>query len=1097
MEDEKSTANEEVKDTSSSNEKVDANTNKRGPNKLNQAVDKLNQMNQLKKKAQVGPGAMAQDYLQQKFKEGRRNKIEKKIDEGVGSSSPSDIPAAQAYRNTSMGKADLDKAEESSITTTGAAKKFMESMRTKKEILKFVIPMLVQLIPIIILIFLLVFFFQAAAAMFYSWIPDIFKGSEHQNIPAAESEKEGHSETSMTNPANNFYTILKAIDDEAAALEKEWGVEIDKNLIAATLLGPIDNSMVVNEDGKNLYINPNNGKQIDLDQFRKIMREQVAFLARAQVRTVKSGQDNCNGTGAKGRNPKQYALNDVPINEWKIWNVFLIWSWFDTYNNKIEAEKNYKCNFGTDELENFEEHIPVVRVTSYEIGDISREYSKNERGETLVKLLDDPNTGGVYFWNLVNPEGFIHSYYQGYLDVNIESEGTKEDYQKNYEVNKNKIFAIAEEIYLFYEGMNSEKLYCNGYKLIENKTQQIFAVDPDDPCAEKRPGTNIINSVEKCEKKEPEYVEFENPDDPDDPIKIPKCQKYNTGLYDIEFYVAGVMSKEFSSAFFEINENDSTYTTDYYQYGNKKVNIEAQKAMAVLARTYALSRMEDNGHVATSSNNQNFAYNWRGCMKSDDVISYQNGEGDIELLVPAENIDFKNSSSSWEILVAAAKATDGVVLTKYNSDTEKFDIFASEYDAFCPTTSTPVNGYYHFTEGQRGLPIEAAWVADKNRGVALFPRWNECPCDPAEYDYSGDLKFVYSENFSHPGKYASDCYKQASSIYDRITRDKDGNIIKIEYAWTYKPIGGHGRGISQVGMLYYVQRGYDMLEVLKLFEDRDNNPVKLMKTTGSVGENECIGVELENKSNTSSDTESPGEETSSTSNTYTGKIKVTKTSRILTKDLKTFLNSKEPDGFKKFNELLENSVKEAGWGTRAGVVAWANTLIGYLDDNYKVKIPYQWGRGWGGHSTKPNGYAYKDWGKPRRSDSNPYNRLYTHDGMDCSSFVSAAIYLGGFKHTNGSSATLPNNLGGKTRPLSTCDVKAGDVLWQEGHVMLVVKVSGGSVWIAHAKGGDYGVLIEKKNCKGDTKNWVVDMTKWYSKNARKEPAKKVEVEESA
>ena len=1083
---EKSMNNVEKNDTSNNNKKTSGNANSGngGPNKFNQALGKLDQMNQMKQKAQAGPTAMAQDYLQQKIKASRRGQIEKKIDDGVGSSSPEDTAVAKAYRETSMGKTDLDKAEESSVSTTGAAKKFVNLMIQKKEILKFVLPMLAQIVPLILITLFVVIIFQSAAAMFYSWIPDIFKGSNIDGIPVAESGKEGEDESSMLNPANNFYTILKAIDEEAIKLEKEWGVEIDKNLIAATLLGPVDNSIVVNKDGENLYINPNTGEQVEWKTLQKLMQEQVSFLAKAQVINVQNNQDNCKeSTGFKGRTSRQYALNDLPVNTWNFGYVALPWKWFETYNDKVTAEKNYKCNFATDELANTEEHIPVVRVTSYEMGYIAKEYFKDPAGNNMVNLLADPNTGGVYFWNLVNPDGFIYNYYQGYLGIDTNDTTPEQGYERN----KSRIFEIAEEIYLFYDGMSAKKLYCNGYKLIENKTQQIFAVDPDDPCAEKRPGTNIITSIDNCEMKEPEYVEFENPDDLDEPIKLPKCQKYNTGLYDLEFYVAGVMSKEFSSAYFEINENDSTYTTDYYQFGNKKLNIEAQKAMAILARTYALSRMESQGYVATSSNNQNFAYNWRGCMKSDEVISYQNSEGDIELLVPIENINFKNSSSSMEILAAAAKATDGLVLTKYDSDEKKVDIFASEYDAFCPTTSTPVNGYYHFTEGQRGLPIEAGWVEKK--GKALFPRWNECPCDPAEYDYSGNSKILYSSSSTvHPGKYASDCYKRSSSIYDIVTTDDNGNVVKTEYAWTYKPIGGHGRGISQEGMLYYVQRGYDMLEVLKLFEDRDNNPVTLMKTTGSVGEKECIGVEVENKTNTSSETENSGEETTTDGEkTYTGKIKVTKTSKILSQDLKTFLNKKEPDGFNKFNVLLENSVKEAGWGTRAGVVAWANTLIGYLDDNYKVKIPYHWGRGWGGHSTKPKGYAYKDWGKPLRSRSNPYNKWYTHDGMDCTAFVSAAIYLGGFKHTNGSAATLPNTLGGKTRKLSTCNVKAGDVLWQQGHVMLVMKVSGTSVWIAHAKGGDYGVLIEKKNCRGDTANWVVDMTKWYSKNARKEP----------
>ena len=66
---------------------------------------------------------------------------------------------------------------------------------------------------------------------------------------------------------------------------------------------------------------------------------------------------------------------------------------------------------------------------------------------------------------------------------------------------------------------------------------------------------------------------------------------------------------------------------------------------------------------------------------------------------------------------------------------------------------------------------------------------------------------------------------------------------------------------------------------------------------------------------------------------------------ILHEPLEDFLED-NGTSLEEFSELIADNVDDAGWGTRAGVVAAAVTLIGELGDNYGVKVPYYWG---GGH----------------------------------------------------------------------------------------------------------------------------------------------------
>lgn len=1003
---------------------------------------------------------------QKQMKDNLKNTLPKAAGEAVAAMGmPGGEPLAKAFLDSETGEQLLDEATANASSEAEATVTILQKLRDKAALLMGAGFILSIIGPLILIVFATVILLQAGPTMFWSWITNIFGGSEQHDIRPVnddDKQKEGMDESISTNPTNNFQTILEAVDERVAELNDQWGVDLDKNLIAATLLGPIDNSTVVEGDGKNKYMHPETGEQVEWKVIQQFLIKQIDFLAKAQIKTVVAADEKkCPKDGVPPSlywTPMQYAKNDDSYDDWQIWDWLAPWRWFSDqkFARMLDAEKNYKCTLATLPNPNPNKAIiPKVFITSYKMGDIKREYSSTSKG-TTADLFGLPKTGGVYFWNLINPEGFIHTYYKAFLK-NAEEE---KDTDIKYEEVRNRIIQIAEDIYIYYEGMGQPQ-FCNGYRLLDNKVDKIVAQDPCDSG--------------NCSHTEPEFVEFENPRDSNDPILIPKCKSNSTGTYDIDFYVGGVLSKEFGNASFVVTEGSGNFPEEPVELNGKFYNIEGLKAMAILARTYGISRMGSQGYLENSSNNQNFAYDWRGCV---------NGNGQIE-----------GGHSNKELIAEAVKQTHGIVLTKFSSSKGKFDIYASEYDAFCPTTQLPKkDGYYYLPNGQRDLPILGKWALD----YGLDETWAYCPCFENEGARPND-EYTSTARIG-PTRIDSRCWNYAG---ERIRELDDGTFV-TDYRWEYDPSGGHGRGVSQWGMRYYTEKGYDMLEVLKLFSDRsvgDNGrggddedeeevitvtPVKLMRTTASLAEKECMDVVVDGEGDDGSG--------GSTGGGTVNNAEPTKTKNILNMGLKAFLDSKEPNGFSNFNAMLKQTVETAGPGTREGVTAYAIALISTLDQKYGVKIPYHWGSGFDrSHSKQPTDYSDDGWGAsyttcPVINSSTGARRCYYYDGMDCSSFVPIAIYNGGYKHMAGGATTLKNKYSmGKAsnlRKLSTCNAQPGDVLWHPGHIMLIVGVKRNSIMIAHAKGGDYGVLIEEKHCNDRGEDIIVDMTDWYNQNKR-------------
>ena len=200
---------------------------------------------------------------------------------------------------------------------------------------------------------------------------------------------------------------------------------------------------------------------------------------------------------------------------------------------------------------------------------------------------------------------------------------------------------------------------------------------------------------------------------------------------------------------------------------------------------------------------------------------------------------------------------------------------------------------------------------------------------------------------------------------------------------------------------------------------------------------------------------------------------------ILHQPLDEFLSSKGTS-LEAFNNLIASNVEENGYGTRAGVVTAAVTLIAELGNNYNVKIPYFWG---GGHADGVVDGALGYWGSTQ-CHTYANGQSYNYCGLDCSGYVPWAIKNGGFSITplvTGGFQSLP---GAERVSLTNSAVlQPGDLLESSGHVILIVGVDENNYICAEAAGNETGVLFSTHpfNASG---YWGVNMEGFYNTQAR-------------
>lgn len=162
------------------------------------------------------------------------------------------------------------------------------------------------------------------------------------------------------------------------------------------------------------------------------------------------------------------------------------------------------------------------------------------------------------------------------------------------------------------------------------------------------------------------------------------------------------------------------------------------------------------------------------------------------------------------------------------------------------------------------------------------------------------------------------------------------------------------------------------------------------------------------------------------------------------------------------NSKIINDVNVAGSGTGAGVATAAYTFIKELLDR-GINMTYTYGGGHGGQI--PVGLD-GSWG--------------AGNGIDCSAFVSWAMFNGGCKsHTTAVVSGTQATYGVET----TADkLLAGDIVANSSHVMLILENKGSSVIIAHASSASVGIVFDEKTYAELSGYQLRDMSSYYQQN---------------
>lgn len=161
------------------------------------------------------------------------------------------------------------------------------------------------------------------------------------------------------------------------------------------------------------------------------------------------------------------------------------------------------------------------------------------------------------------------------------------------------------------------------------------------------------------------------------------------------------------------------------------------------------------------------------------------------------------------------------------------------------------------------------------------------------------------------------------------------------------------------------------------------------------------------------------------------------------------------------NSQIKSDVDRAGRGTGAGVATAAYDFIKLLMDN-GVNMTYTYG---GEHGIVKEGLQ-SSWG---------YG-----NGLDCSSFVSWAMYNGGCEnHTTAVVSGVQATYGVETTPEL---LKAGDIVANDEHVMMIISNSGSSVIVAHASSPTNGIIFSEKNYNDLSVYSLRDMSSYYQQN---------------
>ena len=697
-----------------------------------------------------------------RVRERQTNKVAKeKIVKGLNTYMPTSGLGDKAERElkTESGEEKLLDAYQEGDSEQEKIANVAKELEKNQKIKKIILATLPILLPLLAIMILAVVVFKNADTQIFS----------NQNGGTVQSEYYEFDNVN-TNIFANYPGLYEKIISAVKTVSDETRVDVDKYLILATLLAPIDNGLVTPVKREDITTNnacgedlcyKYNGEYKTWNDFVKMMGDSTELLAKMQVLTY-TNEGKCK---SNKKDMETYSYNDDKEEHLAWWEWLNPVRWFTGYTKRVDAEKNYVCTGAP----NGESKVPVVRVLSIEEGIYTP--IVNSSGETIYQK--DSNSGGVYFWNLVGKDGFLFTYLKDYLydaeDEKLKNLSNDELYEKVLP----KILKEAEYIYSYYSSIRRD---CNGFPVMTGELEKIdFQEDGSSP------------------------------------------------IYTLDFEDAFV--------------GGSVLAT----YGG--ATGEVAKAQAIITRSEAYNFIEHGGKTIVGSAKMGCWW-WKYNPTYDPeigIVQLKKGDPGYDDTKDPSIPQYKGGYDPdypkihFPEIYKAVTETRGIVVTEYGG----YSVLETEYDAFCPVTREPQNGFYYLPDGQRNLPIDTSRFRVSKTRV-------ECPC--------------FQNNSSQPGtQYA----EKMSDLYDKLLGkppqtttencwepsgdskvDDEGNVLS---GFKYHATGGHGRGVSQHGMAYFSQFGYDYQGLLKLFLERDNYGISFKRYEGSILPLECTNYLVVNK----------------------------------------------------------------------------------------------------------------------------------------------------------------------------------------------------------------------------------------------------------
>ena len=824
----------------------------------------------------------------------------------------------------------------------------------------------------------------------------------------------GEDDTFETNIFLKYPGLYEKITKETQKVADKYKVTLDRHLVVATLVAPLTNDYITPVEG-DCGSETNEcywfkGKLYNWEDFLALWAEQSELLAKMQIMTyVDTLSSSIKVDCGEEETMEQFAKNDLKQGATSFWSFLDIFNLFGSYRDEKDAELNARC---TDAPPG-KSRVPDVYVLSKDQG----HYYNSVDADGNHTYVKEPDSGGVYFWNLVNKGGFVDTYFKDYL-TNIE--GKSED--ELYEINLPRILDIANYIYSYYEGIRKD---CNGYEVIESTIEKIKVKHKNDD------GYDLIDFEEQ--------------------------------------YVGGVIMAEFASG-----------------------GLEAEKAMAILARTEAVAvvGVDGEGIIENSSNNQN--YNGAAYNPTYDP-KYENQEDN-----PNYDPDWpkKNLPLIWQ----AVQETKGVVITDYG----KIKVKHTEYDAFCPQdVRLSSDGFYYLDQAQRELPISpGAWQQKTGRPFTISDRWLECACfynpdsRPNKDTMSGvKQKVKFNDSPTNPPTEPDGYPKQPTNASCWTYRgQQDG-----KFGWSYKPSGGHGRGVSQYGLKYFEAFGYKWDGLIGL----SYPAISYRKLSSSIEPGECENASRAKEGKGGSNVDSCGvtfEISDSNYNTVEG-------GNPLNEPLTEALEKNGYD-IDCLNGCIEQRVQAVGDGTREAAVEAA---VGLIECTMKMTggftYPYDHRGGYPPYNEDINGKkgVNSKWGE-YASFATGCQGTKCRLGLNCANFVRWSMCNGGQMPLCSKGSTFATGMAGVlnranedyfpgavrvrltpsfsvikgsfsgSKEDAINKIQPGDVLYSDhsgsgNHVMMIVGVTSDSITIA--ENGRKTRRISKSELRSSSMTYIV------------------------